>query len=446
MVKIRKNLVKIAFVSSYMPRKCGIATFTSDLINNLGLAGAEEFDPVIVAMQSDAEYTYQQAVKLQIRQDVRYDYLAAADYINFSDIDIVSVQHEFGLFGGEAGSYLNLLLQRLNKPVITTLHTVLEEPPIEYFDALTEVCRSSDKVIVMNKRGIRMLQHIYGVPQDKIRLIPHGIPDLPLVDSDSHKRSLGLAGRKTILTFGLLGRNKGIEVMLRALPPIVKTDPSVLYVVLGATHPEVLRHEGQSYKFELEEIVRDLGLQKNVVFYNCFVNDQDLFQFLCATDIYVTPYLQREQLTSGTLAFAVGTGRAVVSTPYWAAQELLSRGRGRLVRFGDSKHMATAITEILSDNSLFSKMKRLAYEYGRSMTWPKVGREYWELFQTQASSAKILCRQTAERQNLKTAAHGCPQIYQRRENVDLLQAEAYYDSENFHHDAVGYQSAGFCLA
>jgi glycosyltransferase involved in cell wall biosynthesis len=265
---MRYDAKKVAFISSYLPRRCGIATFASDLINNVSGAGGQEFEPVVIAMQSGAELEYESPVKLKIRKDFKHDYFSAADYINFSNIDLLSVQHEFGLFGGEAGSYLSVLLERVRKPIITTLHTVLEKPSPEYFDSTIDVCRASNKIIVMNRRGISMLQDIYGVPEEKIELIPHGIPDLPFVDSEHYKHSLGLAGRKTILTFGLLGRNKGIEVMLKALPRIVEADPSVLYIVLGATHPEVLRHEGQSYKFELEEMVRELGLQENVVFYN----------------------------------------------------------------------------------------------------------------------------------------------------------------------------------
>jgi glycosyltransferase involved in cell wall biosynthesis len=377
---------KVAFISSYTPRKCGIAAFTSDLFNSMELAGGEEFRPVVVAMESGAELQYDKLVKLKIHKDVKSDYISAADYINVSNIDVVSVQHEFGLFGGEGGSYLNLLLERLNKPVVTTLHTVLEKPPEEYFNSLVDVCEASEKVIVMNIRGIKMLRDIYSVPEWKIELIPHGIPDLPFTHNGYYKVILGMAGRKTILTFGLLSKNKGIEVMLRALPRIVKSDPSVLYIVLGATHPEVLRCEGQAYKFRLERIVGKLGLQRNVVFHNRFVSNEELFQFLGATDIYVTPYLNKEQLTSGTLAFAVGTGKAVVSTPYWAAQELLADGRGKLVRFDDSQHIAQSIIELLNDSSLFSRMKRRAYEYGRSMTWPKIGQVYWKLMSEQVSS------------------------------------------------------------
>jgi glycosyltransferase involved in cell wall biosynthesis len=403
---------RVVFISSYSPRKCGIATFTSDLIANIELASEGEFEPMVVAMGSGAELEYDEPVKLKIRKDVKYDYIRTADYINFSDVDVVSVQHEFGLFGGEGGSNLSLLLERLNKPVITTLHTVLEKPPMEYFYSLMNVCEASDKVIVMNKRGIKMLQNIYGVPESKIKLIPHGIPDLPFVDTCHYKHKLGLAGRKTILTFGLLSKNKGIEVMLRALPTIVKADPSTLYIVLGATHPEVLHREGQSYKLKLERMIMDLGLQNNVVFYNRFVDDEELFQFLGAADVYVTPYLHKEQLTSGTLAFAVGAGKAIVSTPYWAAQELLAQGRGKLVRFGDSEHIARSVVEILSNNSMFSRMKRQAYEYGRSMTWPKVGRTYWKLLRAQVPSMPIRLRPGVDSQDWIRAAYNREQIYQ----------------------------------
>lgn len=376
-----KSTKKIAFVCSYKPRKCGIATFTSDLITNVGIAGKERFEPNVIAMQSEDEHEYAEPVRLCIRKDVKYDYIAAADYINRSDVDLVSIQHEFGLFGGEAGSYLSLLLERINKPSVTTLHTVLERPTTEYFDALVDVCEASDKVVVMNARGVNMLHDIYSVPERKIELIPHGIPDLPFIDSNCYKHRWGLHGRRTILTFGLLSENKGIEVMLRALPSLVETDPSILYIVLGSTHPEVLRRQGPSYILKLKKMVVDFGLQNNVIFHHRFVNDDELFQFLGMADIYVTPYLHKEQLTSGTLAFAVGTGKAVVSTPYWAAEELLAQGRGKIVPFGDSQSMARSIMEIIEDGSLSLQMRRRAYMYGRSMTWPKVGQAYWKLFE-----------------------------------------------------------------
>jgi len=371
---------KVVFISSFPPRKCGIATFTSDLIKNSLTAAKGEFEPLVVAMRSDNELKYAEPVKFEIRQDVKSDYICAADYINFSHIDLVCAQHEFGLFGGEAGDYLSLLLNRLKAPIITTLHTILDDPNEAYRKSLVDVCNASYKIITMNERGVSMLRDIYGISENKIELIPHGIPDLPFVDTSYYKHKFGMEGRRTILTFGLLSRNKGIEVMLNAMPAIIEAEPSIVYIVLGMTHPSVLKHEGESYRFKLQRIVKDLGLQKHVIFHNRFVKEEELHNFLCAADIYATPYLSREQLTSGTLSFAVGSGKAVVSTPYWAAKELLADSRGKLVPFGDSKQMAEAIVEILRNDSLFYSLRRRAYDYGRVRTWPKIGQAYWKLF------------------------------------------------------------------
>lgn len=370
---------RVVFISSFPPRKCGIATFTCDLIKNMTAASKGEFEPLVVAMRTDNNLRYSDPVKFEIRQNARSDYICAADYINFSHVDLVSVQHEFGLFGGTAGSYLTLLLRRLKAPVITTLHTVLNEPAADYRRALIDVCECSHRVVTMNERGVQMLQDVYGIPSKRTCLIPHGIPDLPFVDSNYYKGKFGLEGHRTILTFGLISKNKGIEVMLRAMPRIIEADPSIMYIVLGMTHPGVLKHEGESYRFGLQQLVRHLGLQDHVIFHNRFVNDEELHNFLCAADIYVTPYLSREQLTSGTLAFAVGTGKAVVSTPYWAATELLADGRGRLVPFGDSARLAQDIIDILQDSNLYYSLRRQAYEYGRLRTWPKIGQAYWRL-------------------------------------------------------------------
>ncbi len=371
---------KVAFISSFLPRKCGIATFTSDLIKNAALSAKGGFEPLVVAMRSDNELKYNDPVKFEVRQNVKNDYICAADYINFSHVDVVSVQHEFGLFGGEAGSYLSLLLNRLKAPVMTTLHTVLDNPSPAYHKSLVDVCKASYQVITMNKRGVDMLRDTYGIAGKKVLLIPHGIPDLPFVDNYYYKHKFGMEGRRTILTFGLLSRDKGIEVMLKAMPAIIEAEPSVLYIILGMTHPSVLKNEGESYRFSLQQMVKELGLQKHVIFHNRFVNDEELHNFLCAADIYVTPYINKERLTSGTLSFAVGTGKAVVSTPYWAAMELLAKGQGKLVQFGNSKQMAEVIVEILRDYSLFYSLRRKAYEYGRSRTWPKIGQIYWKLF------------------------------------------------------------------
>ena len=384
---------KIAFISSFLPRKCGIATFTTDLIKSISLAAKGEFEPLVVAIRSEAQ-RYKNPVKFEIRQNVKNDYICAADYINFSHIDLVSVQHEFGLFGGDAGSYLSLLLNRLKVPIITTLHTVLSDPNPAYHKSLVDVCKASYKIITMNKRGVSMLRDIYGIHRKKVELIPHGIPDLPFVDSNYYKHKFGMEGRKTILTFGLLNKNKGIEVMLKAMPAIIEAEPSIVYIILGMTHPSVLKNEGESYRFSLKQTVKELGLQEHVIFHNRFVDDEELHNFLCAADIYVTPYLSREQLTSGTLSFAVGTGKTVVSTPYWAAMELLADGRGKLVHFGDSKQIAEAIVEILEDDSLFYSLRRRAYEYGRSRTWPQIGQVYWKLFSAKRLPVRITTKIT----------------------------------------------------
>jgi glycosyltransferase involved in cell wall biosynthesis len=385
---------RVAFISSFPPRKCGIATFTTDLIKTVTSASKGQFQPLVVAVRSDNNLKYDDPVKFEIRQNVKSDYICAADYINFSNVDLVSVQHEFGLFGGSAGAYLALLLNRLNAPVITTLHTVLDEPAPSYYESLVDVCNASYRVITMNERGVGMLRDIYAVPTKKVELIAHGIPDLPFVDSNYYKHKFGVEGRRTILTFGLLSRNKGIEVMLKAMPDIIKSEPSALYIVLGMTHPNVLKHEGESYRLSLQRMVKDLGLQEHVVFHNRFVNDEELHNFLCAADIYTTPYLNREQLTSGTLSFAVGTGKAVVSTPYWAATELLADGRGKLVGFGDSVELAGAIVEILKNDSLYYSLRRRAYDYGRSRTWPKIGEAYWRLFSAKGLPIRVAARAT----------------------------------------------------
>ncbi len=380
---------KVAFISSFPPRRCGIAEFTSDLVKSIAATAGKDFDPLVVAMQSGSPCQYANPVKFEVRRNVKNDYVCAADYINFSHVDFISIQHEFGLFGGDAGSHLNLLLRRVNAPIITTLHTILDEPQTPFYRAMVALCEASRKVIVMNKRGIKMLGDIYAVPSKKVEVIPHGMPDLPFVDSSYYKHKFGMDGRRTILTFGLLSRSKGIEMMLKAMPAIVKADHTALYIILGATHPEVVRHEGEAYRLGLNRMVKDLGLAEHVIFHNRFVSDGELHNFLCAADLYVTPYLNREQLTSGTLAYAVGAGKAVVSTPYWAAEDLLAGGRGKLVRFNDPAHLAKSIIEIADNETLFYSLRRKAYDHGRKMTWPQVGKAYWKTFTAKRLPARV---------------------------------------------------------
>ena len=383
---------KAVFISSFKPRKCGIATFTADLIDSTYAAARGHFEPLVVAMRAADNLTYSQPVKFEIRQEVKNDYITAADYINFSHVDVISVQHEFGLFGGPAGSYLNLLLSRLNAPVITTLHTIFDDPAPDYYQALVDVCNLSYQVITMSERGVRMLRDIYSIPEQKIKLVPHGIPDLPFVDSSYYKHKFGMDGRKTILTFGLLSKNKGIETMIQAMAEVVKVHPSALYVILGMTHPSVLRYDGESYRFSLQRIVKEIGLTENVIFQNRFVDDKELHNFLCAADVYATPYVNREQLSSGTLSFAIGAGKAVVSTPYWAAEELLADGRGIIVPFADHKQMAAEIIRLLQNDSVFHSLRKKAYDYGRSRTWPKIGQVYWKLFNAKTLPIRTIAK------------------------------------------------------
>ncbi|MBW1778254.1 MAG: glycosyltransferase family 4 protein [Deltaproteobacteria bacterium] len=376
----RSESKRITFISSFVPRQCGIATFTSDLITHTAKASSGKLSAEVIAMESADRLGYGDAVKLTIRRDQKKDYLAAADYINYRSDTFVCLQHEYGLFGGKAGSYICELLENITAPVVTTLHAVLEKPDASYRDTMILIADASIKLVVMSRHGVSMLREIYGVPADKIEMIPHGIPDLPFEDQASFKHRLGFTDRKIILTFGLLGRNKGIEWGIRALPEIVRRDPSILYLVLGVTHPEVKRNDGEEYRLFLQRLVLDLGLERHVRFINHFVTDEELHQFLNAADYYLTPYLHKEQLTSGTLAFAMGMGKAVISTPYWHAAELLADGRGILVPFQDHKAITATMISLLENPAACNTMRRRAFEFGRGMTWTKSGEAYWRLF------------------------------------------------------------------
>ncbi len=378
---------RITFISSFVPRQCGIATFASDLIAHAARSSAGELAAEVIAMEAADRLSYGDTVKLTIRKGQKKDYLAAADYINYSGDNLVSLQHEFGLFGGKAGSYICELLEGITAPVVTTLHTIMENPDTSCRDTLIRIADLSTKLVVMSMHGVSMLRKIYGVPADKIEMIPHGIPDVPFEDPEAFKQSLGFAHRKIILTFGLLGRNKGIEWGIRALPEIVKRDPSILYLVLWITHPEIRRNDGAEYRLSLQRLVLDLGLERHVGFIDRFVTDEELHQFLSAADYYLTPYLHKEQLTSGTLAFAMGMGKAVISTPYWYAEELLADDRGILVPFQDHEAISAAMIALLDDPVACDAMRRRAFEFGRGMTWCRSGEAYWRLFKSLESLA-----------------------------------------------------------
>ena len=327
--------LRIAFIGNSLPRRCGIATFTSDL--QLAVTASRPgTEATIVAMNDRGQsYEYPPVVRMQIQDEKLEDYVRAADALNAGQVDVVSLQHEFGIFGGEAGAYLLTLLSRLNMPIVTTLHTVLSEPSPVQRRVFNDIVALSSKVIVMAEKGRELLRSTYAVPEEKIEVIPHGIPDAPYADPDAAKSRLGFAGKATILTFGLLSKNKGIEVMIDAMPEILSSKPDAVYVVLGATHPNLVRDQGETYRESLVARARERGVEKHVVFLDRFVDKPTLLDFISMCDVYVTPYLNESQMTSGTLAYSFGMGKAVVSTPYWHAQELLADGRGVLVPFND---------------------------------------------------------------------------------------------------------------
>jgi glycosyltransferase involved in cell wall biosynthesis len=370
----------IVYVGTSVPKRCGIATFADDLGTSVsGEMGGRPYRVVAITDRAGG-YDYPAEVTFEIRQNVIRDYALAAEYLNGSSAQIVSLQHEFGIYGGDAGKYLSVLLCHLKKPVITTLHTILDNPSRDYREAFEDVINCSQRLVTMSQTGARMLREIYGVPESKISVIHHGVHDVPFVDSNFYKEQFNVEGLTVLLTFGLLSPNKGIETALEALPAVVKKYPDTVYIILGATHPEVKKVYGEAYRLSLERKARDLQIVDNVVFQNRFVDLQELTEYVSCCDIYITPYLAKEQITSGTLAYAVGMGKAVVSTPYWYAEELLADSRGVLVDFGDVKGMAGALSDLIGDSVRRNRMRKLAYEYGRTMVWREVGRQYVEMF------------------------------------------------------------------
>jgi glycosyltransferase involved in cell wall biosynthesis len=371
---------KIAFLGDYLPRKCGIATFTTDLRT----AVAREFpdSQCLVVPINDVEggYDYPPEVRFEIEEQELASYLRAADFLNITEVDVLCVEHEFGIYGGAAGAHVLALLHEVRMPIVTTLHTILKEPNSEQRRVLDELIRLSTRLIVMTEKGREFLSDVYHAPNEKIDLIPHGIPDTAFVDSELFKDEFGVAGKQVLLTFGLLSPNKGIEYALQALPNILKDFPNTVYIVVGQTHPSLLRDEGELYRLSLERMAKDLGVQKNVVFFNQFVEQDELMRFIGAADIYLTPYLTEAQITSGTLAYAFGAGNAVVSTPYWHAKELLGNDRGKLVPFRDSQGIATAVKQLLHDENHRQVLRKSAYQIGRTMVWEAVARLYMKSF------------------------------------------------------------------
>jgi glycosyltransferase involved in cell wall biosynthesis len=372
---------RIAIVGNYLPRRCGIATFTTDLCDAIH---AEYGSTELLALPvNDTEegYTYPARVRFELSEDNVASYRQAADFLNFSNIDLVCLQHEYGIFGGRAGGHILELLRRLRMPFATTLHTVLRDPNPDQRTVLEEIAALSDRLIVMSQHSAEILQEVFHVPIDKIDLIPHGIPDLPFTDPSFYKDGFGTEGKDVLLTFGLLSPNKGIENVIRALPKILSHHSNVIYMVAGATHPHVLRREGDKYRVYLQKLANDLGVAANVVFRNRFVSPQEMVELIGAADIYITPYKHKAQVVSGTLAYALSAGKAIISTPYLHAIELLDAERGALVPFDDPEAIAAKTVELLDNDTARHAMRKRAYLYARDMVWNRVAQKYMKSFE-----------------------------------------------------------------
>ena len=379
-IKYYEGIESVAVIGNYLPRRCGIATFTTDLVEGLS-AEAPDIICWATAMNDRPEgYAYPEKVRFEIDQNKLSDYSIASQFFNISQTDIVCVQHEYGLFGGPAGSHLLKLLGGLRMPIVTTLHTVLKDPAPEYRDVMCRLADFSDKLVVMSHKAFDFLKDIYAVPEEKIAFIHHGIPDTPFIDPSFNKDKFGVEGKEVLLTFGLLSPNKGIENVLQALPAVIRKHPDIVYILLGATHPNILKFHGDSYRIMLQQLVLKLNISKNVIFQNRFVELRELCEFLGIADIYVTPYLEEAQITSGTLAYAMGTGKAVISTPYWYATEMLDEGRGRIVPFQDPGAIADQIIDLLDNDVERHAMRKKAYTFSREAVWKEVSRKYLQVF------------------------------------------------------------------
>ncbi len=375
------KIKRVAFIGNYLPRQCGIATFTTDLCEAI----ADEYKgTACIALpvnDTEAGYEYPPRVRFELTERDIESYRRAADFLNINNVDMVSLQHEYGIFGGKAGSYILETLRQLRMPVVTTLHTILKDPNPDQRRVLEEIVSLSDRVVVMSQLGAEFLQSIYHVPAEKIDLIPHGIPDVAFVDPSFHKDLFGVEGKSVLLSFGLLSANKGIENVISALPAILEKYPNVVYIVVGATHPHVIQNEGETYRLSLQWLAHEKGVEAHVIFYNRFVSLEELVQFISASDIYITPYLDAAQITSGTLAYTLGAGKAIISTPYWYAEEMLADERGALVPFNDPKALADQVIDLLGNESKRHALRKRAYLFGRDMIWPQVARRYMETFE-----------------------------------------------------------------
>jgi glycosyltransferase involved in cell wall biosynthesis len=372
---------RIAFIGNYLPRQCGIATFTTDLCTAIAAEYGAGRLFAIPVNDPESSYQYPEQVRLELAQEDEASYERAADFLNFNGNDLVCLQFEYGIFGGVAGSFILTLLRKLKMPLVVTLHTVLREPDPHQRAVLAEIAQLSDRLVVMSEQSVRLLRDVYDVPGEKIDLIAHGVPDLPFMDPNYFKDLFHAEGKSVLLTFGLLSPNKGIENVIRALPAILARHDNVVYIVSGATHPHIRRRDGERYREGLQALALELGVASNVIFNNRFVSAEELIEHVGAADIYLTPYRQEAQVVSGTLAIALGAGKAIISTPYWHAKELLADGRGILVPFDDPASIADAAIRLLENDAERNALRKHAYLHSRSTTWQKTAQAYMASFQ-----------------------------------------------------------------
>lgn len=389
------RIQNVAFIGGHIPRQCGIATFTGDLREAVACAYPQAACRVVATTDDKQSYGYPECVCYEVQQEDRAAYRQAADFLNLRGVEVLSVQHEFGIYGGVSGVYLLDLLRRVRMPVVTTLHTVLVEPSDEQRHVMTEMNRLSDRFVVMAEHGREILADVYGIPEVKVDVIPHGVIDVPFLDPEFNKEQFDVLGRTVLLTFGLLSPNKGLEHAIRALPGIVAEHPDIVYVIAGVTHPHLRARDGEAYREMLQALAVELGVEDYVKFKNCFMDQDELTALIEASDIYITPYLNPAQITSGALSYAFGAGKAIVSTPYWHAEELLADERGLLVPFADSGAITHAVNRYLTDPCLMTAVRKRAYEMGRAMTWPHSARAYMASFECarQQRSGRVVGRQ-----------------------------------------------------
>ena len=431
---------KIAFVGNHLPRKCGIATFTSDLL--AATAAAYPQDQCLSVSVNDIKggYQYPEVVRFEIEEQDLPSYLRAADFLNISNVDVVCLQHEFGIFGGRAGGHILAFLRELRMPVVTTLHTVLQDPKADQRRVMQELVSLSTRLVVMAERGRQMLQEVYHTPPAKIDVIPHGIPDIGFVDPTFFKDQFGVEGKVVLLTFGLLSPNKGVEYVLNALPRVLAEFPDVVYIVLGATHPNELREHGEAYRLSLEFLAKKNKVEKNVIFYNRFVDLENLKEFIGAADLYITPYLNEAQITSGTLAYTFGAGKAIISTPYWHAAELLAEDRGVLVPFGDAMAIAREALGLLRDDTRRHAIRKNAFRIGREMVWSNVAELYMQSFELSRHGRAMRSRKSLATKTLDQKPRELPEfklshLSRMTDSIGVFQ-HAIFSAPNF--------SEGYC--